>query len=669
MDKEAGEFVFQDSPSTHTGFSPRRTRVPGRHFSWLLIIYLLLLLCWLWGRSLPLIWQAGLAGAWAVGLVGYTGLRRIRIFGPVCYYDLMRTGRQGRYVWLRSGYTIGLLLILYWVYVGWFRRPQGGLPDLFESPALEVRLLPQFGASFFYGFLWVQALAVLILTPIHVASALAEEKERGALEALLATHLEDQEIVLGKLASRLGQLLLLLLAGLPILAATQLLGGVDPELLLVSFAVTAVTMTSLASLSMLVSVYASRVANAVIGTFLVVAGFLFFSWLLSVLLMAIASVGQFLVRLYWKQDPAWWVRPDWSFGNPLLAYFHLDRALQGGMRPDAALVHVLGEYAFFQGILAVTCCYWAVRKLREVVLQPEAQRPLYRRPAIDFPPRQRRPPLCDREPLLWKETHADAPIGSWRFSALLMYLQIIFAWCLVGVMFLVLVLAPMSDSEFLYGSVVGLSNLLLIAMLLSVAFYAAGSFTRERERRTLDSLLSLPVERWAFLKAKWLGAMFAVRPFWWCVAVIWIIGLVTGTLHPLALPGLLAAWWVYAMFMSALGIWFSLRRQTSMQALVWTGTTLFILALFAKLVVPVALEVSVAWLPSQWVEPIVRLVQIGLLPWNALTSLSFSYDNLMDRTGPASWENLLAVLVGFLVYAVATAGLWQLDRRLLQRLT
>src|SRR5262249_27191716 len=79
--------------------------------------------------------------------------------------------------------------------------------------------------------------------------------------------LSSREIVLGKFISRLGNLTLLLLTGFPIVALLQLLGGIDPEFLLMTLAATLLLMMSLASASVLCSVYAPRTRKAVVGTY------------------------------------------------------------------------------------------------------------------------------------------------------------------------------------------------------------------------------------------------------------------------------------------------------------------------------------------------------------------------------------------------------------------
>src|SRR5205823_1959929 len=136
---------------------------------------------------------------------------------------------------------------------------------------LPVNEQARFAASFFHSFLVAQFAAVLLLTPALTAGALAEERERGTLPLLLATQLEGRQIVLGKLLSRVGHLVLLLLAGVPVLALLQLLGGVDPSLLVAGFAITLLTLVSTASVSLFCSASAGRVRDAVFLSYALIA--------------------------------------------------------------------------------------------------------------------------------------------------------------------------------------------------------------------------------------------------------------------------------------------------------------------------------------------------------------------------------------------------------------
>ena len=72
-----------------------------------------------------------------------------------------------------------------------------------------------------FQFLAGQAAAVILM-----CGAFSDELARGRLAALLTTPLSDTQVVAGKFLSRLVQLLVLMLATLPVLAVVRLFGGV-----------------------------------------------------------------------------------------------------------------------------------------------------------------------------------------------------------------------------------------------------------------------------------------------------------------------------------------------------------------------------------------------------------------------------------------------------------
>src|SRR5207247_11275089 len=87
----------------------------------------------------------------------------------------------------------------------------------------------------------VQATVVLLLTPVFVAGSIFEERETRSGEVLLTTQLTRREVYIGKLGARMVQVLLVVLAGMPILFLTQLWGGVSLEMILVNYSATALT--------------------------------------------------------------------------------------------------------------------------------------------------------------------------------------------------------------------------------------------------------------------------------------------------------------------------------------------------------------------------------------------------------------------------------------------
>ena len=169
--------------------------------------------------------QVILAALWVVGL-GLLLRQFLRsLVGPVLAYDVLRVGRKPRQIWFRVAYAVALAVILTWVYLTWYSvaRYRGG-------GHIRSADLSRLAETFFTTYMIVQFILVCVLTPAAVAGAVADEKERRTLEFLLATDLRDREILFGKLASRVGSLLLFLLAGLPVLGLMQFFGGIRPGL-------------------------------------------------------------------------------------------------------------------------------------------------------------------------------------------------------------------------------------------------------------------------------------------------------------------------------------------------------------------------------------------------------------------------------------------------------
>src|SRR5262245_16520478 len=188
-------------------------------------------------------------------------------FGPLFGYDLVASTRRGQHLGLRLLVALVLLGGLYLLYAG-----QGFDPFTDMS---ERRLRPQEMARLAEGFaatvMAVQFAMVLLLTPPLVGEAIAREKERRTLEFLFVTELTNWEIIVGKLTARLAYLVGVLLTCLPVLALTQLFGGIDPVGLLTSY-VGLLTMTvAVGCVCMLMSVWARTALEATVCSYIVAA--------------------------------------------------------------------------------------------------------------------------------------------------------------------------------------------------------------------------------------------------------------------------------------------------------------------------------------------------------------------------------------------------------------
>ena len=109
--------------------------------------------------------------------------------------------------------------------------------------------------------------------------------------------------------------------------------------------------------------------------------------------------------------------------------------------------------------------------------------------------------------------------------------------------------------------------------MLGLALRAAGAFTGERERQTLDSLLTTDLTASEILTAKFRGCFHGLRGVRNALLTLLVVGLVTGAVFPaFALLALLALA-VHGAFAVCLGLLCSLHSRTTLRATVATITS------------------------------------------------------------------------------------------------
>lgn len=118
------------------------------------------------------------------------------------------------------------------------------------------------GRLVFESVILIMTVLVLFFVPGLTAGAIAGERERQTLATLQVTLLRPRSIIAGKVAAALAYLLLLVVAALPVLAVSYLLGGIrlrDIALGVLSVVLVAVL---LATMVVAVSTFAKRVQTA-----------------------------------------------------------------------------------------------------------------------------------------------------------------------------------------------------------------------------------------------------------------------------------------------------------------------------------------------------------------------------------------------------------------------
>jgi ABC-type transport system involved in multi-copper enzyme maturation permease subunit len=533
--------------------------------------------------------------AWAVLNVVVFRHGGWRLLGPHFYYDVVRLARRGRSNALRVVYLAALFLGLWLVY----RR----------TAHLESMRLNDFAAvaeSFAFALFRVQNIAVLILTPAYLGSAIAEERERRTLDLLFTTQLSDTEIILGKLFARIIHLVGFVLAGWPILCVIQFWGGVDMLLIAGNLANTLLLILSVGSFCLLLSTLMRSVTAAVLMAYAVLAP------------TALGCV-------------------QGLHGFPLV----LEDARSGVTQ--AITVQDLAVLSISHGSVTVICLVIAVMALRapaeyfDVVSLPErlpeelwppqftVPEPLQLRPAHNYEPGAvdalavpyALPPITDHA-LFWKERYVGGP--SLLFSPVV--LVPIMPFALTGVALLVFWHAvsltetghELERSRAQLGMILRACYYLVLGgLVLSVSFRASASVARERQQQTLEPLLLLPIERREILVAKLLTTLMAGWPWMALIAGDALLGIWFGAYHPVTALAYCLAPWPMIVFFTTFGLLMSVLMRTVLRAYL-AMVVLIVMVIGCTLYGAPLLSYMEAFAipsPLQGVHP-VRLISFGL---------------------------------------------------------
>ncbi|HVJ82431.1 MAG TPA: hypothetical protein VNC50_15290 [Planctomycetia bacterium] len=150
----------------------------------------------------------------------------VRLLGPIFAKEMVEVARRKRYYAQRVLLALALfgIVLIFWAEYGSRRGYQT------RTAAYQSRM----ASEIFLAVVIAQYVALWLFIPPAVSGLIAAEREKGSLDLLFTTHLTDREITLGKLASRVGYGMLVLLGIMPVVALLTLFGGVSFELLVLS---------------------------------------------------------------------------------------------------------------------------------------------------------------------------------------------------------------------------------------------------------------------------------------------------------------------------------------------------------------------------------------------------------------------------------------------------
>lgn len=613
---------------------------------------------------------AGAVAAFVAAVFVVLRLARVRLVGPMFWYELVRLARKGTQPRLRA-LLVGLLMV--GLLVAYLREFRGLEREaLLGGAQLPLDRTARFAETFLIAFSTAQLVAVMLITPAVVGGTITEEKERGTLDYLRGSMLLNREIILGKLAARLAFVGGIVLAGAPVLALTFLFGGVDFRVLIAAYLITAVTAVALGAFSLLMAVHRDGLRDVLIWVYGAVGLISVPSLLCGCCIPGVAACSPPSVMLYL------FVGTILGTPNPSEPLFWLNPGL----------------FTLFYGSLSVLFTVLAINRIRgaaprrrgvprrprnELALgDPPPWKPLYvpegSRPRRgddweEVPlPYARRPFTVIRltgtaDPLLWKERYFSGRMA-WFEGGLASGCGIAILSAVLFVLGMILFVGVQNELDqgrWPGGAVNGPLRTFavgaVLAIGLAVGLRAAGSVARERQKQTLDALLTLPVRRRDLLRAKAVAPLVWVRYGLIGLVIALFAGLFSGGVHPVGFAAGVAQAAAELAFLAALGVWLSVKCRTVNRAtvifLVWALGIVFVPVL-AALVVPVLMDAAGFGAWADAAATVVRQLSPPVGLWNGL----MAWDEFND---PRQTANLWVEAGGWALaaggYGLAAVGL------------
>jgi len=597
--------------------------------------------------------------------------------GPIIQKELRVASRRRRYYVLRF-VCIGLLAVV--VGLLWAGEVQGRT----AGTVLQKGQLAGIGrviVSSVAVFLFVAAQLVAV---VLCSTAISDEIDRKTLGILMTTPLTGWQIVVGKLTSKLYQVVLLLAVALPLLAVVRVFGGVAWGYLLSSFCITLTAALFAAALSLYRSVKSRRSYIVVVRTVLAL-------WMLygalPVMLWALfggvvySPSGTFRAWLTnmglstaYLETVVWWFCVHF---NPAVAFFANSMALGGGPGPFAAGLFDWRLHCGVMLVMTLVLISWSAAVVRKVglrqavgLLKPnKAKRSKRRRSATSVGEVQRRsrPVWAGSGSLAvaWRELRAPMIRGSRRRN------YIVGLPVAIGAMlysYYSCARARCLGEEFTQS---GFVMLFVGAAVLLQTVLASSSITTEKELRTWPILLATPLTDWQILWGKAQAVLRRCAAIWLFVVGHVLFFVVVGYLHPAVVPHLLlVGGWLVVLSISC-GLYFSTRFRHTTSAVISSfalGAGLWIVMPFVMMALWQGEELRVLGRLCLSANPVVQIAVVvsgactashGLDRWSGVFGYPWPYGQL----GLGGTTGLLALWAG--VYGLmGLLLLWRARRQL-----
>jgi ABC-type transport system involved in multi-copper enzyme maturation permease subunit len=586
--------------------------------------------------------------------------------GPIFDKELRVSSRRKRNYTLRLIYVI---LLTIFVAIVWLSVVKSEGSSVYEKSRMALAGKRIVTTIISFQFIATQVIAVILLS-----TSVSDEIYHRTLGILMTTPIGSFQIVMGKLFSKLLQIILLLAISLPLLAIVRIFGGVPWNYVLSSLCITLTAVIFAGSLSLFFSIN-NRRAYVVIIKAIVTLGVLYFF---------IPIMTGILLRPRWIYAPV--------FGNPIttfplmIAFLHLNPVgamsintamMISSSSPGAMIILGVtptgGSYFYWPrhcmlmlgvSALLIAMCVKIVRKvaLRQAVGQIESVTNRIRarktkkssRRYIKLPEQQGLIRRVTGSPVLWRELRAPMIQGAEGRNSIIG----------LAIAIIALLITYGASERYLDEAFTQTGYVMMFTVIGSVftIILSATSVTSEKESRSWPILLATSMDDWHILMGKAIGIFRRCLPIWLLMAGHIFLFICMKYIHPIAIIHMLMCITGMVVFLTGAGIYFSARLKRTTSAVIAS----FALALFLWGILPSMLGLVSVFTQEYGIfgdlVSVNPAAQVAVLmngaggKWNAQAGFSHLSFPWPDSSWRKAWPTTGLVMIYMLIYTVAGAA-------------
>jgi ABC-type transport system involved in multi-copper enzyme maturation permease subunit len=483
--------------------------------------------------------------------------------GPLFDKELRVSSRRKRNYILRFAYVI---LLTIFVAIVWLSVVKFEGTAAFQKSRMAVA-----GKTIITTIVMFQFIATQLIAVIMLSNSISDEIYHRTLGLLMTTPISSFQIVMGKIFSKLFQLILLLAISLPLLAIVRIFGGVPWNYIISSLCITLTAVIFAGSLSLYFSVNNRRAYVVIVKTvFTLGVLFVFLPLLLgAVFTLLLPNIIPILQSAFL---PSGILTSVFLHLNPFSAQIVNTTMMVSPIMPAAMFrFYWPAHCAIMLGFSALLLlrCVMIVRKvaLRQATgqldyISQHKDRRKRKHSAIRTYKSQRSAGFIKSvkgSPVIWKELRAPMIQGPGRRNSVIGLVVAIAALLLT---YAIGMREDCLDEDFFH---VSYALLFVIIGLISNMVLSAVSITSEKESRAWPILLATSMDDWYILLGKVVGVFRRCLPIWLFLAGHVGLFVLVGYMHPIAAMHLFMLVTGLVVFVSGSGLYFSslFRRTTS----------------------------------------------------------------------------------------------------------